>query len=157
MQFGHGQTDYEAQAGRSQLSLLLLLFIFVWSCWFTWIRLLMLSSLLAEINEAALLMPGKPISQITSSSTVLVWWELLCLDCHSQIAQVEYQGQTISTRIIESKFLINTDWSWKFHFSQFLLHAHWAAHQSRKTWKKWEMKTWNLGQIFEIKLWMVGQ
>ena len=32
-----------------------------------------------------------------------------------------------------------------------------CSSSSSSTLKKWELITWNLGQIFEIKLWMVGQ
>ena len=43
------------------------------------------------------------------------------------------------------------------HFAHFLL----SPSSSSLTWKKWELRTWNLGQIFEIELWMtrmmVGQ
>ena len=54
----------------------------------------------------------------------------------SQIAQVEYQGQAQNTRILERKPLINTSYCIRhrlelkyFHFAQFLLNAHRAAHR----------------------------
>ena len=85
-------------------------------------------------------------------------------DCFSRIAQVEYQGQTRNTRILarytkilERKPLIGTFYRiWHildlkyFHFAQFLLNGHRGAHRPQK---KWELITWNLGQIFE---WIVG-
>ena len=40
-----------------------------------------------------------------------------------------------------------------FHFAKNLLNAH----RSSSTSLKWELRTWNLGQNFEIKFWMVGQ
>ena len=60
----------------------------------------------------------------------------LCIqDCHSWIAQVEYQGQTQNTRILKRKPLNDTfhrilhglELKY-FHFAQFLLKAHQAAH-----------------------------
>ena len=76
------------------------------------------------------------------------------LACHSSmIAQVEYQGQTRYARNIDCKYFIHTYCSIGnrlelsyFHFAQFSLNAHQA-----------ELRTLNLGQIFKIKLWMVGQ
>ena len=57
----------------------------------------------------------------------------------SRIAQVVYQGQACNTRILECKPLINTSYCiWHrlelkyFHFAQFLLNAHQAAHWPRK-------------------------
>ena len=55
----------------------------------------------------------------------------------SQIVQAEYQGQTRNTRILELRPLINTSYRIQhhrlglkyFHFTQFLLNAHQAAHQ----------------------------
>ena len=56
-------------------------------------------------------------------------------NCRSQIAQVEYQGQARNTRILERKPLIDTFYCIRhrlelkyFHFAQFLLNAHRAAH-----------------------------
>ena len=61
-------------------------------------------------------------------------------DCHSRIVQVEYQGQTRSTRILERKPLINTSYHIRhrlelkyFHLAQFFLNAHRAAHPPRKS------------------------
>ena len=61
-------------------------------------------------------------------------------DCRSRIAQVEYQGQTRYTRILERKPLIDTSYRIQhrlelkyFHFAQFLLNAHRAAHQPQKS------------------------
>ena len=61
-------------------------------------------------------------------------------DCRSQIVQVEYQGQTRNTRILECKPLIDTSDRIRhrlelkyFHFAQFLLNAHRAAHRPRKS------------------------
>ena len=61
-------------------------------------------------------------------------------DCSSQIVQVEYQGQTRNTRILERKPLIDTSYRIRhrlelkyFHFAQFLLNAHRAAHRPRKS------------------------
>ena len=61
-------------------------------------------------------------------------------DCHSRIVQVEYQGQTRSTRILERKPLINTSYHIRhrlelkyFHLAQFFLYAHRAAHPPRKS------------------------
>ena len=66
-------------------------------------------------------------------------------DCSSQIVQVEYQGQTRNTRILERKPLINTSYHIRqrldlkyFHFAQFWLSAHLAAH-----WP-WKSRTENL-------------
>ena len=69
---------------------------------------------------------------------------LFCVqDCRSQIAQLEYQGQTRNTRILERKPLIDTSYRIQhrlelkyFHFAQFLLNAHRAAHQPQKS-DKW--------------------
>ena len=75
------------------------------------------------------------------------------LACHSSIAQVEYQGQTRYARNIDSKSFIHTCYGIGhrlelsyFHFAQFSLNEHQA-----------ELRTLNLGQIFKIKLWTVGQ
>ena len=61
-------------------------------------------------------------------------------NCRSQIAQVEYQGQARSTRFLERKPLIDTSYRIRhrlelnlFHFAQFLLIAHQAAHRPRKS------------------------
>ena len=60
-------------------------------------------------------------------------------DCHARIFQVEYQGQTRNTRIRERKPLIDASYRIRhrlelkyFHFAQFLLYAHQAAHRPRK-------------------------
>ena len=57
-------------------------------------------------------------------------------DCRTRIFQVEYQGQTRNTRILERKPLIDTSYRIRhrlelkfFHFAQFLLNAHRAAHR----------------------------
>ena len=56
-------------------------------------------------------------------------------DYCSRIVQVGYQGQTLNTRILERKLLIDTSYHIQhrlelkyFHFAQFLLNAHWATH-----------------------------
>ena len=121
----------------------------------------------------------------TSSKTALTtkqwvhidWWKTLYMNrriwqpgtaCRSQIAQVEYQGQTRYTRILGHKPLIDL----AIHLIAFNIIGligveifslrsilaqcsswHRAAHWP---WKG-ELRTWNLGQIFEIKLWMVVQ
>ena len=61
-------------------------------------------------------------------------------DWHTLISQVEYQGQTRNTRILECKPLIDTSDRIRhrlelkyFHFAQFLLNAHQAAHRPRKS------------------------
>ena len=83
--------------------------------------------------------------------------QLFCIqDCNTRIFQVEYQGQTRKTRILEHtpfihishdiqhrlelKYLHFDIWhrldslELKYlHFAQFLLNAHWAAHQPRKS------------------------
>ena len=66
---------------------------------------------------------------------------LFCLqDCCSLVAQVEYQGHAKLTRIHEGKPLINTSHRIQhrleliyFHSEHFLLIAHQAAHQPRKS------------------------
>ena len=70
-------------------------------------------------------------------------WFFGVQDCPTWIFQVEYQGQTRNTRILErkqtflnaNKPLINTSYRIQhrlelkyFHFAQFLLNAHRAAH-----------------------------
>ena len=44
---------------------------------------------------------------------------------------------------------VENSWEW----------ANWIVYNSRKNngQEKWDVRTWHLGQIFEIKLWMVGQ
>ena len=61
-------------------------------------------------------------------------------DCRSQIAQIEYQGQTQYTGILDHKPFIDTCYSIGhrlelkyFHFARFLLNAHRAAHQPEKS------------------------
>ena len=56
------------------------------------------------------------------------------------IFHLEYQGQTRNTRILERKPLIDTSYRIRhslelksFHLAQFLLNAHRAAHQPRKS------------------------
>ena len=80
-------------------------------------------------------------------------------DCSSQIVQVEYQGQTRNTRILERKPLIDTSYCIRHRLEIFSLRTIFAqcSSSSSSTSKKWELITWNLGQIFEIELWMVGQ
>ena len=83
-------------------------------------------------------------------------------DFHSQIAQVEYQGQTLYTRILDSKkpftnicYHIRHRLELKyFLFAQFLLNAHQADHRSQKS-ENQELEI--LGQIFKIKLLMTCQ
>ena len=63
-------------------------------------------------------------------------WTDFCVQyCCSRIDQIEYQGQTRNTRILESKPLIDTYYCIRhrlelkyFHFAQFLLNPHRAAH-----------------------------
>ena len=62
------------------------------------------------------------------------------LDCCSRIAQVEYQGQTRYTRILDRKSFICISSSIGhrlelkyFHFAQFLLNPHRAAHLPQKS------------------------
>ena len=45
---------------------------------------------------------------------------------------------------MESKYIL---------LAHFLLNAHQEAHRL----EKWKLRAWNLGQIFEIELFMVGQ
>ena len=86
------------------------------------------------------------LSQSTEQNCILVvvlhnLQPLFCMqDCCSQIAQIEYQGQTLETRLLEHKPLINTSYCIRhrlelkyFHFAQFLLNAHRAAHRPRKS------------------------
>ena len=61
-------------------------------------------------------------------------------DCSSQIAQVEYQGQTLYTKILAHKPVFNTSYrighsleSKKFHFAQFLLNSRRTAYQPQKS------------------------
>ena len=64
------------------------------------------------------------------------WNSFFCMEgCCSRIAQVEYQGQTLHPRIPEHKTLIEISYCIQhrlelkyFHFAQFLLNAHQAAH-----------------------------
>ena len=61
---------------------------------------------------------------------------LICVqDCLSQIAQIEYQGQTQYTRILERKPLIHTSYCIQYRLelkyfllAQFSLISHQAAH-----------------------------
>ena len=62
-------------------------------------------------------------------------WFFGSQDCRAWIFQGQYQGQTRNTRILERKPLINTSYRIRhrlelkyFHFTQFLLIAHRAAH-----------------------------
>ena len=72
---------------------------------------------------------------------------IFCMQyCHSWIAQVEYQGQTQYTRILDSKPFIDTCCHIGYrlelkylHFVQFLLNAHWAADWPHKS-EKWELE-----------------
>ena len=61
-------------------------------------------------------------------------------DCRSRNVQVEYQGHTRNTRILEGKRLINTSYRIRhrlelkyFHLAQFLLNTHLSGHQPRKS------------------------
>ena len=81
---------------------------------------------------------------------------LLIFDSSGWISR---QCKQFNTRILECKPLIDTPYCILhrlelkyFHFAQFLLIVHRAAHQFQK---KWEPITWSLGQIFKIELWMV--
>ena len=99
-----------------------------------------------------------------SSYFAIFNWFFGSQDYRAWIFQVQYQGQTWNTRILERKPLVDTSYRIRHrlelkyvHFAQFLLNAHRAAHLPDLTSKKWELITWNLGQIFEIERWMVGQ
>ena len=61
-------------------------------------------------------------------------------DCRTRIFQVKYQGQTQNTGILERKPLIDVSYCIRFRlelkyfrFAQFLLDAHRAAQQPRKS------------------------
>ena len=90
---------------------------------------------------------------------ILQLWTNFCVqDCRSRIAQVESQSQTLSTRILDCKPFNDTCYlighrleSEYFHLAQVLLSSY------SSTSKEEALRTWNLGQIFEIKLWVVGQ
>ena len=80
-------------------------------------------------------------------------------NCCSEIAQVEYQGQTQHTRILDSKPII-----WICccigHRLEFKYSAQFFAQcssSSSSTSQKWELRTWKIGLIFKIKLWMTIQ
>ena len=69
-------------------------------------------------------------------------WIFCVKDCRPRIFQLEYQGQTQNTRILERKPLIDTSYCIRhrlelkyFHFAQFLLNAHRAAHWPQKKWE----------------------
>ena len=88
---------------------------------------------------------------------LVIFW---VMDCCSWIAQVEYQGHTLYTRILEANLwsvhliTFNIDWSWNI----FILHNFCSMLIKQVIdLKKWELRTWNLGQISKIKWWMVGQ
>ena len=119
-----------------------------------------------------------PLSHWFVSITRKIWYATRCIlppatdffciqDFRSLIVQVEYQGQTRNTRILERKPLIKTSYCIQhrlelkyFHFTQFLLNAAQLLIKQlscSSTSKQREQRTWNLGQILEIKLWMVGQ
>ena len=101
-------------------------------------------------------------NSVYDSSYFATFNRFFCVqDCRSRIVQVEYQGQTRNTRILERKPWIDTpyrirqriniDWSWNIFTMQFfLLNAHRLTSSSSLTSKMWELITWNLGQIFEI-------
>ena len=70
-------------------------------------------------------------------------WFFGVQDCSTRIFHLEYQGQTLNTRILERKPLIDTSYRIRhrlelkyFHFAQFLLNAHQAAHQP------WKSENW---------------
>ena len=113
-----------------------------------------------EENSVTLLVVSRNLQQLSSFCV-----QDCCSRRTSRIAQVECQGQARNTRTLERKPLINTFYRIGhrlelkyFHFAQFLLNAHWAAHRPRQSENcEVEVRTWNLGQIFEIDLWMVGQ
>ena len=88
---------------------------------------------------------------------------IFCMQyCHSWIAQVEYQGQTQYTRILDSKPFTDTcchignRLELKYlYFAQFLLNAHWAAdwpHKVKSQTLKFRTDLWD-----SVMLWMVGQ
>ena len=67
-------------------------------------------------------------------------WFFCVQDCRTRTFQREYQGQTRNTRILERRPLIDTSYRIQhrlelkyFHFAQFLLNAHRAAHRPRKS------------------------
>ena len=81
-------------------------------------------------------------------------------DCCSLIAEVEYQGQTQYIRILELKPLINTSYHIQHRLElKYFLHTNFAhcLSSSSSNLKKRELRTCSVGQIFKIKLWMVGQ
>ena len=86
---------------------------------------------------------------------------LFLQDCQSWIAQVEYQGQTpdqnswTQTWNLWSIHLItfNIDWGWNI----FISHNFGSMLTNQLIdLEKVRTETWNLGQIFEIELWMFG-
>ena len=77
-------------------------------------------------------------------------------DCHPRIAQVEYQGQARYTRVLDIKSLIMIYYSIQHRLElKYLLFAHAVltaiCSLSRSS------RTCNWGQIFKIKLCMIGQ
>ena len=86
-------------------------------------------------------------------------------DCRSQVVQVEYQGKARNTRILERKPLIDTSYwfdidlpSWVEIVSLRTIFAQ-CSSSSSSTSEKWEVRTWNLGQIFDRVMdgWSVTQ
>ena len=67
-------------------------------------------------------------------------------DCSSWISRPDTKYKNLWTQTFDRYILF----SLRTIFAQ-------CASSSSSTLKKWELITWNLGQIFEIKLWMVGQ
>ena len=74
-------------------------------------------------------------------------------DCQSRIAQVEYQGQTLYTRILNCKPVIDICYRILhrlelkyFHYAQFLLNARRAAHQPRADVPDGIMGGWSVTQ-----------
>ena len=87
---------------------------------------------------------------------------LFCVqDCRSGIAQVEYQGQTLYTGTLERKPFIDTSYCVRhrleLNFFSLLDFFAQCSSSSSLISKKWDLRTWNLGQSFEIELRMVGQ
>ena len=88
----------------------------------------------------------------------------LCVQyCRTRIFQVEFQGQIRNKRILERKPLIHTSYRIRHRAELKYFHSHNFCSMlieqliDLTTSKKWELITWNLGQIFEIEFWMVGQ
>ena len=89
---------------------------------------------------------------VYDSSYYLNCFALLFLvqNCQSQIAQVEYQGEASNTRILKRKPMIDTSYRIQHRLELKLFHLLNAHQAARWPQKKWELITWDLGQIFKI-------